>query len=62
VELTPYSLPVIFPQDEHERMLVATLEHLAVSVERNTELLGYSALISARAMSTQRCSRPDIVQ
>jgi 2-polyprenyl-6-methoxyphenol hydroxylase-like FAD-dependent oxidoreductase len=41
-DLTPDSLPVIFPQDEHERLLVAILEGLGVSVERNTELLGYS--------------------
>jgi 2-polyprenyl-6-methoxyphenol hydroxylase-like FAD-dependent oxidoreductase len=41
-DLTPYSLPVIFPQDEHERLLVATLEGLGISVERDTELLGYS--------------------
>ena len=41
-DLTPYSLPVIFPQDEHERLLIATLEGLGVSVDRNTELLGYS--------------------
>jgi 2-polyprenyl-6-methoxyphenol hydroxylase-like FAD-dependent oxidoreductase len=41
-DLTPYSFLVIFPQDEHERLLAATLEGLGVSVERNTELLGYS--------------------
>jgi 2-polyprenyl-6-methoxyphenol hydroxylase-like FAD-dependent oxidoreductase len=41
-ELTRYSFLQIFPQDEHERLLIATLEGLGVSVERNTELLGYS--------------------
>jgi 2-polyprenyl-6-methoxyphenol hydroxylase-like FAD-dependent oxidoreductase len=41
-DLTPYSLPLIFPQDEHERLLIASLEGLGVSVERNTELLRYS--------------------
>jgi 2-polyprenyl-6-methoxyphenol hydroxylase-like FAD-dependent oxidoreductase len=41
-DLTRYPFVVIFPQDEHERLLVATLEGLGVSVERNTELLGYS--------------------
>jgi 2-polyprenyl-6-methoxyphenol hydroxylase-like FAD-dependent oxidoreductase len=39
--LTPYG-PFIYPQDEHERLLVERLEGLGVSVERNTELLGYS--------------------
>ncbi|MBO0753543.1 MAG: FAD-dependent monooxygenase [Bradyrhizobiaceae bacterium] len=41
-ELTRYSFLQIFPQDEHERLLIATLESLGVSVERNTELLAYS--------------------
>jgi 2-polyprenyl-6-methoxyphenol hydroxylase-like FAD-dependent oxidoreductase len=41
-DLTPYPFVLIFPQDEHERLLIATLEGLGVSVERNTELLGYS--------------------
>src|SRR5262245_1151355 len=41
-DLTPYSFLHIFPQDEHERLLIATLEGLGGSVERNTELLGYS--------------------
>src|SRR5215467_5204786 len=41
-DLTPYSFLQIFPQDEHERLLIATLEGLGVSLERNTELLGYS--------------------
>jgi 2-polyprenyl-6-methoxyphenol hydroxylase-like FAD-dependent oxidoreductase len=40
-DLTPYSFLQIFPQDEHERLLIATLEKLSVSVERRTELLGY---------------------
>jgi FAD binding domain len=41
-DLTPYSFLQIFPQDEHEQLLITTLEGLGVSVERNTELLGYS--------------------
>jgi 2-polyprenyl-6-methoxyphenol hydroxylase-like FAD-dependent oxidoreductase len=40
-DLTPYSFLQIFPQDEHERLLIARLEGLGVSVERETELLGY---------------------
>ena len=38
--LTPYG-PFIFPQDLHERLLIARLEKLGVSVERNTELVGF---------------------
>jgi 2-polyprenyl-6-methoxyphenol hydroxylase-like FAD-dependent oxidoreductase len=40
--LTRYAFLQIFPQDEHERLLIAALEGLGDSVERNTELLGYS--------------------
>jgi 2-polyprenyl-6-methoxyphenol hydroxylase-like FAD-dependent oxidoreductase len=42
VDLTPYPFMHIFPQDEHERLLVARLRALGIVVERNTELLGYS--------------------
>src|SRR5262249_15612293 len=41
-DLTPYSFLQIFPQDEHERLLIARLEGLGVSVERRTELLSFS--------------------
>jgi 2-polyprenyl-6-methoxyphenol hydroxylase-like FAD-dependent oxidoreductase len=41
-DLTPYSFLQIFPQDEHERLLIARLEAMGVSVERQTELLGYA--------------------
>ena len=40
--LTPYPNMRIFPQDEHERLLVARLAVMGVDVERQTELLGYS--------------------
>src|ERR1700738_3821098 len=39
--LTPYPFLLIFPQDEHERLLIDRLEALGVSVERRTELLSY---------------------
>lgn len=48
---TPYSFFEIFPQDQHEQLLVERLGSLGVSVERRTELLGYSdegGRISAR--------------
>src|SRR5215471_2114362 len=34
--LTPYAFLFIFPQDEHERLLIARLEALGVAVERQT--------------------------
>jgi 2-polyprenyl-6-methoxyphenol hydroxylase-like FAD-dependent oxidoreductase len=40
-DLTPYSFLQIFPQDQHERLLIARLEELGISVERQTELLSY---------------------
>ena len=41
-DLTPYPFLQIFPQDQHERLLVARLQELGASVERQTELLSYS--------------------
>jgi 2-polyprenyl-6-methoxyphenol hydroxylase-like FAD-dependent oxidoreductase len=39
--LTPYPFLLVFPQDEHERLLVERLQELGVSVERRTELTGF---------------------
>src|SRR5215831_19404848 len=41
-DITPYPFLHIFPQDEHERLLIARLEAVGISVERRTELIGYS--------------------
>ena len=41
-DLTPYSFLEIYPQDEHERLLIARLQDLGVKVERQTELLDFS--------------------
>jgi 2-polyprenyl-6-methoxyphenol hydroxylase-like FAD-dependent oxidoreductase len=38
---SPLFVLQIFPQDEHERLLISKLEKFGVSVERQTELLGY---------------------
>jgi 2-polyprenyl-6-methoxyphenol hydroxylase-like FAD-dependent oxidoreductase len=37
--MTPYPFLQIFPQDEHERLLIDRLEALGVAVERQTELV-----------------------
>jgi 2-polyprenyl-6-methoxyphenol hydroxylase-like FAD-dependent oxidoreductase len=42
-DLTPYSFLQIFPQDQHERLLIERLEELGVSVERQTELVRFDA-------------------
>jgi len=40
--LTPYPFLFIFPQDEHERLLIERLEAMGVTVERRTELTGFA--------------------
>jgi 2-polyprenyl-6-methoxyphenol hydroxylase-like FAD-dependent oxidoreductase len=39
--LTPFACPVIFPQDEHERLLIERLSELGVEVERPVELIDF---------------------
>jgi 2-polyprenyl-6-methoxyphenol hydroxylase-like FAD-dependent oxidoreductase len=41
-DLTRYPFLQIFPQDQHERLLIGRLEALGVSVERQTELVGFA--------------------
>ena len=41
-DLTPYPFLHIFPQDEHERLLIARLEEMGIAVERRTEVVSYS--------------------
>jgi 2-polyprenyl-6-methoxyphenol hydroxylase-like FAD-dependent oxidoreductase len=41
--LSEFSQPVIFPQDEHEQLLVERLSAAGVEVERNTELLSFTS-------------------
>ena len=41
-DLTPYAFLQIFPQDQHERLLIERLDALGVSVERRTELVGFT--------------------
>src|SRR5262245_34859278 len=38
--ISPYPYAFIFPQDEHERLLVDRLSEVGGSVERNTEFIG----------------------
>jgi 2-polyprenyl-6-methoxyphenol hydroxylase-like FAD-dependent oxidoreductase len=41
-DLTPYPFLKIFPQDEHEKLLVGRLADFGVAVERRTELLSFA--------------------
>ena len=40
--LTPYAFALVFPQDDHERLLIERLDSLGVRVERQTELLSFA--------------------
>src|SRR5258708_1529977 len=40
--LTPYPFLHIFPQDQHDRLLIERLQALGVTVERQTELIGFT--------------------
>jgi 2-polyprenyl-6-methoxyphenol hydroxylase-like FAD-dependent oxidoreductase len=39
--LSPFPYALVFPQDEHERLLVDCLAQAGIQVERQTELLGF---------------------
>jgi 2-polyprenyl-6-methoxyphenol hydroxylase-like FAD-dependent oxidoreductase len=39
--LSPYPYALVFPQDEHEGLLIERLAKLGVKIERRTELLGF---------------------
>jgi 2-polyprenyl-6-methoxyphenol hydroxylase-like FAD-dependent oxidoreductase len=39
--ISPYPYAFIFPQDEHERLLIDQLREAGISVERETELVGF---------------------
>lgn len=39
--LSPFDYALVYPQDAHERMLIERLETAGVSVERQTELVGF---------------------
>ena len=54
--ISPFPYPLIFPQDEHERLLIDRLSEAGVEVERRTELLGFE---EASGRVRARLNRPD---
>ena len=50
--LSPFPFMLIFPQDEHERLLVAELARVGVRVERATELVGFTEIVNANDNAT----------
>jgi 2-polyprenyl-6-methoxyphenol hydroxylase-like FAD-dependent oxidoreductase len=55
-DLTPYAFLEIFPQDQHERLLIERLEQFGVSVERRTEL---ESFVDEGDRITARLRAPD---
>lgn len=54
--LSPFPYALVFPQDEHERLLIDRLAQAGVQVERRTELLGFD---QAPGRVLARLQRPD---
>jgi 2-polyprenyl-6-methoxyphenol hydroxylase-like FAD-dependent oxidoreductase len=54
--LSPYPFALIYPQDEHERLLIECLARLGVEVERRTELMSFE---EAAGRVLARLKRPD---
>jgi 2-polyprenyl-6-methoxyphenol hydroxylase-like FAD-dependent oxidoreductase len=54
--ISPFPYALIFPQDEHERLLIDRLKALGVAVERGTELRGFD---DAGSRVTARLQRSD---
>lgn len=54
--VSPFPFVLIFPQDDHERLLIGILEKEGVRVERSTELVGFSETNSG---IEARLRRPD---
>ena len=46
--ISPFPCALIFPQDEHERLLIDHLRTLGVQVERPVKLVGFEGGIGAR--------------
>ncbi len=57
--LSPFPYAVVFPQDEHERLLIARLGEVGMEVERQTELVGFE---EANGRVIGRLKRPDGTQ
>src|SRR5436309_11308190 len=46
-DLSPFPYALIYPQDEHERLLIDRLAEAGVQVERQTELVGFEETAAA---------------
>ncbi len=57
--LSPFPYMLIYPQDQHESLLISCLRQAGVEVERPTQLLGFE---QSDSHVTARLQRPDGVQ
>ena len=55
--ISPYPYATIFPQDEHERLLIERLASRGVTVERGTRLLSFEARAGGVIAHLQRARR-----
>ncbi len=55
-DLTPYPFVLMFPQDQHERLLIDRLAKMGIAVERETEMVSFEERDDAVAA---RLRRPD---
>src|SRR4030095_602619 len=54
--ISPYPYPIIFPQDEHESLVIHRLSKAGIEVERSTELLSFEMTMDH---IVARLKRPD---
>ncbi len=52
--ISPYPYVLIFPQDEHERVLIDRLHDAGVDVERETEVVGFEEIAGRVRASVKR--------
>jgi 2-polyprenyl-6-methoxyphenol hydroxylase-like FAD-dependent oxidoreductase len=57
VGISPYPFALVYPQDEHERLLIDRLAELGVQVERRTELLHFEEATDRVASRSTTSSR-----
>src|ERR1700687_3027870 len=55
--LSPFPYALLFPQDEHERLLIDRLAEAGVEVERRTELLGFEDAPDCVCAALKRAER-----
>ncbi len=58
--ISPYPFAIVFPQDEHERLLEGELARRGISVERDTRLVSFDAGMGGVVAHLQRGGGPPV--